>query len=379
MNGYDVPPPRIRALSRLEELASTASAQMILRLLSHMYCLGVTAWDLAYTRQWRPAEAAPVPVIAVGGLEAGGTGKTPVTRLLTELLAVHRPMVILRGYGGRKGGGLPYLLKGDEAAVEVGDEALLHKRWNPEAHVVIAGDRVSAAKSFGSKAGIILLDDGFQHRSLKRNLNILVAAAEHPSSLLPLGRSREPLSALRRADLLWVHDCESTSVPEWWTPHFSGPVVRSQFVLQGCKPIGFGDSSARFTADRRKRVHDSLDYIKVNNDVFDINILKNINILALSCIARGGRLTATLRARGLSVVHSLMLPDHFRPTERELRWIESVALSRGAEGIVITEKDSVHLSALLRHWALPWWIVVGTVVVQDQRLLREKISEILNS
>jgi tetraacyldisaccharide 4'-kinase len=132
---------------------------------------------------------ASIPIVSIGNLVVGGTGKTPVTawlvRRLQEMGA--RPAVLLRGYGE--------------------DEALLHRRWNPDAPVFTGADRVEAAqRAAASGATVALLDDGLQHRRLARDLEVVLVAAEQPfpGHLLPRGPYRESPSALARADLVAV-------------------------------------------------------------------------------------------------------------------------------------------------------------------------------
>ena len=133
------------------------------------------------------AARAPLPVVSIGNLTVGGTGKTPlvgwVVRVLLE--AGRRPAVAVRGYGR--------------------DEALLHARWNPTALVHVDADRRRAARAASATgADLLVLDDGFQHLGLARDLDVVLLAAEQrfPGPLLPRGPYREAPAALRRAD--WV-------------------------------------------------------------------------------------------------------------------------------------------------------------------------------
>jgi tetraacyldisaccharide 4'-kinase len=145
-----------------------------------------------------------VPVIVVGNLTVGGTGKTPVAAWLVRELTRrgHRVGVVLRGYGGRHSGRVRVAAAGDDAA-EVGDEALLHARNG--AHVVVIGaDRVTAARMAEQEgAQIVVCDDGLQHLHLARDYEIVVVDAVRGFGngwLLPAGPMREPARRLERAD-----------------------------------------------------------------------------------------------------------------------------------------------------------------------------------
>lgn len=130
-----------------------------------------------------------VDVISVGNLAVGGTGKTPVAAWLVDVLMDlgRRPVLLLRGYGD--------------------DEARLHGIWHPDVAVLAGADRVeSARRARVGGADSAVLDDGFQHRRLARSLDVVLFAAEDPvpGPVMPRGPYREPLSALRRADVVIV-------------------------------------------------------------------------------------------------------------------------------------------------------------------------------
>jgi tetraacyldisaccharide 4'-kinase len=133
--------------------------------------------------------AAPIPVLAVGNLTVGGTGKTPVAAWLVRRLAElgRRPALVARGYGR--------------------DELLLHARWNPSCPVIAAPDRIVGVRAAAAGgADVAVLDDGFQHRRLGRDADVVLLAAEtpFPGRLLPRGPYREPAEALGRAALVVV-------------------------------------------------------------------------------------------------------------------------------------------------------------------------------
>lgn len=150
-----------------------------------LYAGGVAVRNRLYDSGLLPTIPADLPVVSVGNVLVGGAGKTPVSAWLARMLADRDrgPAIVTRGYGE--------------------DEVALHRRWNPDVPVVVEPDRVrgaGAARDAG--ATTVVLDDGFQHRRIGRDLDIVVHAAEapEPERLLPRGPYREPLTSLGRAD-----------------------------------------------------------------------------------------------------------------------------------------------------------------------------------
>lgn len=158
---------------------------------------GVALRNRSFDRGWLRSEAAPIPVVSVGNLSVGGTGKTPVTGWVVRVLleAGGSPAVVSRGYGQ--------------------DELSLHRRWNPRVPVIASPRRIEGARRAAREGGdVVVLDDGFQHRALRRDLDLVLVSAEQPASmhLLPRGPYREDLSALGRAHRVLV--TRRTASPE---------------------------------------------------------------------------------------------------------------------------------------------------------------------
>lgn len=196
-----------------------------------------------------------VPVISVGNLTVGGTGKTPmvvtVCRLLAEAGA--RPAIVSRGYGGTAGRG-PLLVGGggdrDAPGPErTGDEPALLARVLPGIPVIVGSDRVAGARdAIARGAGVVVLDDGFQHRRLHRDVDIVLIDATDPfgaGRLLPAGRLREPLAGLSRSDLVVITRCAPDlpldRILDTIRRHRpDGPVIRATHRV-----VGFVDRSGR--------------------------------------------------------------------------------------------------------------------------------------
>ena len=181
-----------------------------------MFRSGVSLRNRLYEGGILPLQRAPIPVISLGNLTVGGAGKTPLSAWLARGLLErgHRPALVARGYGS--------------------DELELHRRWNPRVPVVAEEDRAFGAwKAARKGATVAILDDGFQHRRLGRDLDIVLVACSTPprAQLLPRGPFREPFSALRRAGLVVLTDkgdfTGNPALEEGLRPFLREPPVRA--------------------------------------------------------------------------------------------------------------------------------------------------------
>ncbi len=274
----------------------------------------------------------PCPVISVGNITVGGTGKTPLVIALAEGLRERGiPVAILsRGYKGEKVSGsivsdgkTIYL-----SAEEAGDEPYLMATRLRDTPILIGKNRFAngkiALQRFGNQG--ILLDDGFQHLQLHRDLNLLlvdstIGFGDH--HLLPRGILREPLAHLRRADLFVLTKVES---PEACQPlenllkkiHPSAPVFHSSYEASGL--------------------------IGTHGEWEDLSFLKGKNVLALSGIANPSSFLSLLKKSGMKVIKEAIFPDHYRYTQKDIVSIEKKG--KGADWIVTTEKDIVRMADL---------------------------------
>lgn len=277
-------------------------------------------YHAGYDAGWWPVHRAEVPVVSVGALTVGGAGKTPFTEWIVRRLGARgvRTAVVSRGYGRRSRHTMMVARgAGPEVPVEeAGDEPWLLARRNPII-VVVGGDRASAVQvAVGEGAEAIVLDDGFQHRRLYRDLDIVLVDGA-PSFVLPFGPAREPPSALGRADLVVRY----TLTPPEEGGEICAVVCPEPWLNVDRRPV---------EPPRRA--------------------------LLVSAIARPDRFAHTVRHRGVQVLGHVRWRDHRWLTSRDLRWAARQARALGADGLVTTEKDAVRWpsdSPPIPTWVLP--------------------------
>jgi tetraacyldisaccharide 4'-kinase len=271
------------------------------------------------------------PVVSVGNLSAGGTGKTPFTIALAKLLVAEglHVDVLSRGYG-RRGSDAA---RADAAgtADEFGDEPLLIAR-EAGVPVFVARRRYEAgllAEQDSAVRGVHLLDDGFQHRQLARAVDIVLVNSEDLADrLLPAGNLREPLSALRRATVF-------------------GVPAGDEAALARLRKLGLTQPVWRF---RREMSVPEVDG----------------PVVAFCGIARPEQFFAGIEAAGVAIAARRAFPDHHRFVEGDLRMLNGLAKTTGAVAMVTTAKDRVRLGALEARLAAPLLTAGLRVVLGDE-------------
>jgi len=278
---------------------------LLLRASSHLYQF-INHCNLGMRNQ--RAETPPLPLISVGNLTAGGSGKTPFVIWLAKLLQKEgfSPVVLCRGDGGKKGA--PQLLSSESDPLAAGDEAvLLHERCGCP---VIAGrDRVRGSRMAAEYGDIAILDDGFQYRQLERACDIVLVPATGIGNghLIPAGPLREPIEVLERADLI-VRSGQAETV----RPLVSGKEWRWWTREEQLKQLAGSTAGTRPAA-----------------------------AVALTAIARPERFIDSLGQLGIRIEAEYLFPDHHPFTETDIRQAVRHNLP-----VIVTAKDAVKLKRI---------------------------------
>jgi len=271
----------------------------------------------------------PRPVISIGNITVGGTGKTPVTAWIARHLISQgvKVAVLSRGYGGTLEGSCAIVSDGATirlAATECGDEPYLLASTIPGLMVVIGSNRHNAGMLALERLSpdIFLLDDGFQHLALHRDMNILLLDFTRPfgnSWTLPAGLLREPRSAAKRADWIIHTRCDDTILKISGLDHI--PQASARHRLSNLFPLSGGEQ-------------------------LPFEALTDKALIAFAGIAEPDRFFNDLRKLAKGVVRTLSLPDHAPYDSAAIVTITAMMRDSGADYAITTEKDAVKLKQL---------------------------------
>ena len=295
---------------------------------SWIYRFAVQVRNFLYNRGWLRVEALGRPVISVGNLTVGGTGKTPSCVWLAQELAKHglKVAILSRGYNRREK--QPVILglnnsplSAANTGVDIhaaGDEPYLMARIYGQI-VAVGSDRYESGRELLRRQAVdvLILDDGFQHRRLKRDVDLVLLGRDATGWMLPCGPFREPRKAVRRADFILLTDAQ-----EEWKSFLKARSPQSCYSgsLEPSVLIGF--QSNRW----QER---------------PLSLLYRSRILAISGIANPAGFYDTIRAWEGEVVDTLEFPDHHDYTSRD--WQDINRRGHHADIILTTEKDLVKL------------------------------------
>jgi tetraacyldisaccharide 4'-kinase len=301
---------------------------MLLQLLSQIYAGVIAARNALYDRSSLQSYFSALPVFCVGNAIVGGSGKSPFTHLLVEQLVSlgYSPAILMRGYRGKESG--PYLVQKGDSIVKVGDEALMHfQHFDGGVPIVVSKKRVSGCIFIeeAKLADCIVLDDGYQHRSLERDINFLLLDVSNPKSrqtweqgsMLPHGRLREPLEdALKRANAV-VYTSRSASAPAPQT----GTLKSETFThLPELHFDLFPDALVDLHSDER----------------IPLSSVTPFEARAVSAIANPESFFDILRTLGFNLISKHPFPDHHTVTGPE--WVS--LLDNKNVPVISTSKDA---------------------------------------
>jgi tetraacyldisaccharide 4'-kinase len=294
--------------------AGAILARAGLRAAAVPYGLAVRLRNAAFDRGWKEVHRAGVPVVSVGNLTLGGTGKTPAVEYVARLLRERdlRVVMLSRGYGAEHG---------------PNDEAMVLEENCPDVPHLQGKDRVELAKTAVEEleAEVLVLDDGFQHRRLHRDLDVVLIDATRPprdDHVFPGGTLREPAGGLKRAGVVLVTRCDQADpgpTLDWLTSRFPG------------KPVATS-------------VHEPVDLVREEGDPEPAATLRGRRVGAVSGIGNPVAFRRTLGTLGADVVDDRVFPDHHGYTRADVDSLGAWAESLPANAVVATtQKDFVKL------------------------------------
>jgi tetraacyldisaccharide 4'-kinase len=305
-------------------------------------------------------------VISIGNLTVGGTGKTPLTVLLTELMREQGQSVAVlsKGYKRRAGNSVELVSDGTKILLDAdrsGDEAQWLARKLKNSPVVVGSPKWRAARWIEDHLPVqwIVVDDGFQHLKLWRDRNILLLDAARPfdnGRVIPLGRLREPPEGIRRADIVVCVGSPNT-------------------------PPG------SISSDKLKELSPSSEWFSAYRECLGVSTLEDENIgpigqiiakklLAFCGLGQPEQFFEDLGRQDLTIVDTLTFPDHHRYGRRNVREILMRAGARGAEALITTSKDAMNLPPrAFGNW--PCFIYEMKMTIDDEpRFLRALLNPI---
>ena len=315
-----------------------------------LYAAALALRELRLTRGGEPIRRLRNPVISIGNLSTGGSGKTPLAITLTRLLTASgfHVDVLSRGYGRRSAVPLRVDLNG--SADKYGDEPLLIAR-ETGVPVFVAAERYDAgllaesnSSDNESSALIHILDDGFQHRQLHRDIDILLVNREDwHDHLLPAGNLRETLSAVRRASALAIPSNDSEFEAELRAWGWTGPIWRLSRRMEIPQIAG--------------------------------------PVVAFCGIARPEQFFAGLEGGGVTIASRVPFPDHHRYTPRDIEKLIATAHSKAATSFITTEKDLVRMASLAStiSSSLPHKTAHLTLSIEDESQVSEWLARRLGA
>ncbi len=313
------------------------------------YAAAVGVRNLLYSHGWLTAHRVDAAVISVGNITAGGTGKTPLVAWLCELIisdfkseisnfksqiADFKCAILTRGYKS-----------GLQENENFKDEVAILAESCPEAKVIVNPDRVAGAAEAIAKFGakVLVMDDGFQHRRLARDLDIVAVDATEPfgyGKLLPAGLLREPVSALKRAHAIVITRCDQVPKAEvdalekkLLAANPNMVVARS---IHAPVSVEYPEPSVIGRVDSCLRRNDSIEQ------------LKGRKVFAFCGIGNPDAFLCSIRNLGAELAGSKVYDDHHHYTEHCLGDIRSQAEASGADIILTTQKDWTKVSGLVR-------------------------------
>lgn len=295
----------------------------------------------------KPGERVRVPVISIGNITTGGVGKTPMVMWVARVMreAGYRPAICMRGYGATR--------------TQLSDEQMEYTERISDVPVVADADRVTASRQFLADhpdTDVLLVDDGFQHRRLHRDLDLVLIDATQRTftdRLLPAGHLREPLHGLRRADAVIITRA----------PSINHQLSRFVETFHGRQPLAW-----------TQHIWEELRLVSANATTeVPVAWLAGKNVTTMFGIGNPEAMNSQLIAAGATVSASIPARDHEQFTPAKLA--NACDVASGSDALVVTSKDWVKLRDLLnlQDWPVPIIVPQLTIDVYEGRETLESL------
>ncbi len=366
-------------LASLQQRILATPLRFLLIPLSWLYTASVQLRNILYTRGVFKARRLPCRVISVGNIVVGGTGKTPAVIVIAEHLQREgmRVAILLRGYKRCVREKVTIVSDGEKVCaspIESGDEADMMAKHLSGVPIIVGKRRYLtgqvALERF--KVDVLLLDDGFQHRQLARDVDILTIPATHPfgspKKLLPAGTLREPPTALRRADLILLTHADTPNISAHAKKVVKGlapnaPVLESIHQPTHLYPLAI--SSQQSAISMKPSLPTETEIRDPKAIPTDIKELKGKRVIAVCGIGNPDAFVATLMRCSVASVELLAFPDHHVYTEADKQRIDTAFQAAAADLIVTTQKDEQKLARFVDNWKLPIVVLAVALVITD--------------
>ncbi|MFZ0748790.1 MAG: tetraacyldisaccharide 4'-kinase, partial [Pyrinomonadaceae bacterium] len=343
------------------------AATIALAPLSLVYGAAVNIRSALYRKGISKTQTVSVPVISVGNITTGGTGKTPLVAWIAGRLAErgHRVCVLTRGYRRANPSKRVVVSDGERIVADTeqsGDEAMMLARsLVGKAAVVCDANRVAGARWAieNLNPDVLLLDDGFQHVRIGRDLDIVTLDATNPwgnGRLLPAGILREPLDSLGRADCVVVTragDTIEAGLQERIKQATDAPTFRSTTVISRITPL----ESPEREVDRET--------------------LRQRPVAAFCGIGNPNAFFRQLRDQGFDLQHTKVFRDHHKYSQTDIDRVTPRATRAGAQAVITTAKDAVKLTSM--RFTLPCYVVEIEMQIQESDRLLALIDEAIQT
>lgn len=327
-----------------------AALRSICSVASWGYAAGIATRTIAYDRGWLRTHRVPVPVLSIGNVTTGGTGKTPLVAWFTQRLqlAGYRPGILSRGYRSLDGA--------------TNDEAMVLERLCPGVPQVPMRDRVAGAAIAMEQyhCDALVLDDAFQHRRLARDLDVVLIDALQPwgyGHLLPRGLLREPLSALKRADVVIITRSDQVDASTLTDIRYT--IARVRGVEEHI--------AVRFAP---KRLMNALGHVQ------HPGCFGAAGMLAFCGIGNPDGFRRTLQDIGVTS-DLRVFPDHHHYTAADLNDLAQWQRAHGATALMTTMKDLVKIPLEHPLAANVWAVEIATEFIAGEQILLERLNRFM--